>query len=314
MNIDSVPPGARRIPEERFRDLPDYPFKPHYAMVEGARMHYLDEGSGSPVLMLHGEPTWSYLYRKFIPPIVSEGYRVIAPDHIGFGKSDKYLDPAEYTYDSHFRNLERLVIKQLNLSGITLVCQDWGGLLGLPLVSKFPERFSRLVIMNTYLLGLPRPEPPASGQPVVERPRPGTWRENSQRLLTAAPSMGLFMENSPGRGRKLSDEEMRAYSAPFPDMESRGSALRFPLLIPPLPTVVQFEEVVKVLSRWDKPVLLMWGDADGVFPIETAGEGLHHFFKTSNKPIRIEGGTHFVQETDPARLTREIIDFLKRTK
>jgi len=305
---DDVPAGARRIPDERFRDLPDYPFAPHYARVDGARMHYVDEGRGAPVLLLHGEPTWSYLYRKFIPPIVRAGYRTIAPDHVGFGKSDKYIERASYTYDAHFRNLETLVFKRLQLNNITLVCQDWGGLLGLPLVSKYPERFARLVCMNTSFPGLVVPD---DLKPNANRPPRGTWGANSQRIISQLPSIGEFLRNSPGNGRRLSDDEVRAYSAPFPDQASRVSALAFPRLIPPPPTVIDPTEVAAVLAKWDKPVLLMWGDADGVFPIEVTGAALHRVFTTSNAPIRIDGGTHFVQESAPERLTAEILTFLR---
>jgi haloalkane dehalogenase len=174
-------------------------------------------------------------------------------------------------------------------------------------VSKHPERFARLVCMNTSFPGLVVPD---DLKPNPNRPARGAWRENSQGIIAQAPSLGEFMRNSPGNGRRLSDEEVRAYAAPFPDQASRVSALAFPRLIPPAPTVIDPTEVAAVLAKWDKPVLLMWGDADGVFPIEVAGEALHRVFKTSNTPLRIEGGTHFVQESAPERLTAEIIAFL----
>ena len=138
-----------RTPDERFRDLPGYPFQPHYVEIGGMRVHYLDEGQGPPVLMLHGEPTWSYLYRKMIPPIARR-YRAVAPDYVGFGRSDKWTEVEKYTFDAHYRVVEGFV-EALDLREITVVVQDWGGPLGLRFATQHPERMARLVILNTGL-------------------------------------------------------------------------------------------------------------------------------------------------------------------
>ena len=310
--VDRVPLGNLRVPQDRFLNLPDFPYEPHFASVYGTRMHYVDEGSGAPVLMLHGAPSWAYLYRHFIPPVVGAGHRVIIPDHVGFGRSDKWLEPGRYTFSSHYAQLEELVIGQLDLQEVTLVCQDWGGILGLTLVGHYPERFKSLVAMNTTLRAMPKADP---AQQVSARPVANGWRANSQTRIMKPDEFGEFFRNSPGNGRRLSDEEVRAYSAPFPTRESRVSALRFPMLIgnstdPEDPGLELMRTAHAVLSNWNKPALLLWGDQDNVFPIATAGEYMHQLLKTSNPPIAIEGGGHFVQEADPVRIASEIVAFL----
>ncbi|MDZ4759937.1 MAG: alpha/beta fold hydrolase [Alphaproteobacteria bacterium] len=292
--------------------MKDFPFTPHYSDIYGTRMHYVDEGEGSPVLMLHGEPSWSYLYRHFIPPVVEAGHRAVAPDHVGFGRSDKWLEPGRYTFSSHYAQLEQLIIGQLDLKNITLVCQDWGGMLGLTLVGHYPDRFKSIVAMNTTLRAPPKTDP---SKPVPPRAGGSGWRQNSQTMIMQPDEFGEFFRNSPGNGRKLDDEEVRAYSAPFPTRESRVSALRFPMLFgnssdPEDPGLELMRTAHAVLSEWANPSLLLWGDKDNVFPIATAGEYLHRLLKTSNPPIAIEGGGHFVQEADPKRISSEIVAFL----
>ena len=311
---DRVPLGNMRVPQGRFANLKDFPFQPHFASVYGTRMHYVDEGAGSPVLMLHGEPSWGYLYRHFIPPVVKAGHRAVVPDHVGFGRSDKWLEPGRYTFSSHYAQLEELVIGQLDLKDITLVCQDWGGMLGLTLAGHYPDRFKRIVAMNTTLRNAPKADPT---KPVPPRAAGSNWRNNSQTMIMQPDEFGEFFRTSPGRGRKLDDEEVRAYSAPFPTRESRVSALRFPMLFgnstdPEDPGLEVMRKAHGVMSEWSKPVLLLWGDKDNVFPIATAGEYLHRLFKTSNSPIVIEGGGHFVQECDPVRISSEIVSFLAK--
>lgn len=308
-----LPVGNMRVADARFANLKDFPFRPQYAEVYGTRMHYVDEGHGDPVLMLHGEPSWSYLYRKFIPPIARAGHRAVAIDHVGFGRSDKWLEPGRYTFSSHYAQLEELVVGQLDLRNITLVCQDWGGMLGLTLVGLHPDRFKSLVVMNTTLAATPKPDP---ARPVAPRTRPGSWRANSQAMIMRPDEFGEFFRNSPGNGRLLDDEEVRAYSAPFPTRESRVAAMRFPMLIgnstdPEDPGLDLMRRAHAVLGQWDKPALLMWGDQDRVFPITTAGGYMHRLLKTSNPPIAIKGGGHFVQEADPEFMSAEIVKFLK---
>src|SRR5882724_2646374 len=210
-----------RTPDERFANLPGYAFAPHYVDdlrgYEGLRMHYLDEGAGkAPVaLCLHGQPTWSYLYRKMIPPFVAGGMRVIAPDLFGFGRSDKPTDEAVYTIDFHRGALMRLV-EQLDLRNVTLVCQDWGGILGLTLPMDMPGRFNRLIVMNTTL---------GTGETLTEGFL--SWRAFCNR----SPDMniaGLMKRSVQG----ISEADAQAYAAPFPDARYKSGVRRFPNLVP----------------------------------------------------------------------------------
>ena len=209
-------------PEGRFENLPDYPFSPHYVEVgDGLNMHYVDEGSGDEVILcLHGQPSWSFLYRHMIP-IFAKQYRVVAPDLIGFGKSDKYTELEDYTFDMHYAALNNF-IKALDLTNITLICQDWGGVLGLPTaVVEQQERFSRLVIMNT---GLPTGDLP-------QRDAFLQWRE-----MVAKTGRSLDIERvfamSIMKDDHKTPEILAAYNAPFPDEQHKAGAATFPLLVP----------------------------------------------------------------------------------
>ncbi len=204
-----------RTPDERFANLADFPYQPHYVEVPGPlRMHYVDEGQGDVILCIHGEPSWSYLYRKMIPTLSKHG-RVIAVDLVGFGRSDKPVGKDAYTYALHHDALSAFVEK-LDLKRVTLVCQDWGGLLGLPIATEMPDRFARLVIMNTGL--------PVSGKPLT----PGfmAWRTFSERAQDM--DIGRVLEGA--TVSKLTPEVLAAYNAPFPDLSYKGGALQFPLL------------------------------------------------------------------------------------
>ncbi len=307
VSADFLSANALRVPEERFENLIDYPFVPHYVFVNDMRMHYVDEGNGNPILMIHGEPTWSYLYRHIIPPIVKAGFRAVVPDHIGFGKSDKYKDEERYTFDQHYSNLEQFVVKKLDLKHITLVCQDWGGPLGLRLVNLYPDRFDKLVIMNTDLF---------SGLPDVNSPKLMLWRERSQERINGALDMGTFMKSAKGHGKTLSEEEMMAYSAPFPDIASRGSARRFPLMIPASsdsPGSKEMEETRIFLRTWNKPTLLIFGEDDFVFPPNMSGKMFLNLIPTVKEVIKIRGGTHYIQESDPEKVSEYITNFLRFT-
>ena len=212
---------ALRTDDARFADLPDFPYQPHYLAdlpgAEGLRMAYIDEGpsDGEVVLCLHGEPTWSYLYRKMIPVFRGAGLRVVAPDFFGFGRSDKPVDDAVYTFDFH-RNALLAFIRKLDLDRFTLVVQDWGGLLGLTIPVDEPDRIARLLVMNTAL-------------GVGSRPTPGflQWRD----YVAGTPDLdvaALMKRAVPG----LSDQEAAAYGAPFPDAASKAGVRRFPQLVP----------------------------------------------------------------------------------
>jgi len=290
-----------RTPDERFINLPDYPFAPHYVVVNGLRMHYVDEGAGDPVLMLHGEPTWSFLYRKMIP-IIAQQYRTVAPDYIGFGKSDKPTDDAYYTFAHHYANLA-VFVHVLDLNRITLVVQDWGGPLGLRFATQHPERIARLVILNTGLL---------SGEATSLTPGLRRWIEVSQHMLEK-PISGLMWRSF--LTFRANDEVLRGYDAPFPTQESKAGARRFPLIIPHSPSEPGGAEMIETreaLSRWDKPTLVIFSDHDVVFPLSVA-ESFVKLIPNAEGPIVIKGSGHFLQEEAGEELAQHILEFMART-
>lgn len=301
-------PRMYRTPDARFENLPDYSFKPNYLEIPnddiGAmRQHYLDEGDpdGPVVLLMHGEPSWSYLYRKMIPPLAEAGFRVIAPDLIGFGKSDKPSRKSDYTYEGHVHWMLSF-LEQLDLKDITLFCQDWGGLIGLRLVAAQSDRFARLVISNT---GLPLGNPMSAAFM--------RWR----RISKWAPVLPVGKILNRASTRDLSEGEMAAYDAPFPSRKYKAGARIFPQLVPiskHAPSVAENVEAWARLARFDKPVLTLFGDSDPV----TAG-----WDKTIQRHIpgartqdhqTIPGGHHFIQEDAPERLAEEIIRFVGKGK
>ncbi len=271
-----------RTPEERFANLPDFPYEPHYVEVEGLRMAYIEQGTGDPILMLHGEPTWGYLYRHMIPPLAKLG-RVVVPDLIGFGRSDKPVADNAYSFKSHVRWMRRFV-GTLDLKRITLVCQDWGGPIGLRVVSEMPERFSRLVPMNTGITDGSRE--PASGFL--------SWRRISQRASDFNVAAGIRTVLS---RRTLTDEEAAAYDAPFPSKEYQAAVLNFPRFAPIRPDhpgAYDSRLAIEKLRTLDLPVLLLAGDKD---PYTRGGlDVLHSIFRNSAPPISIKDAGHFIQE------------------
>jgi len=296
-----------QTPEERFERLADYPFAPHYQSVTDAdgtalRIHYLDEGprDAAPVLLLHGEPSWSYLYRKFVPPLTAARHRVIAPDLIGFGKSDKPAARADYTYERHVAWMSDW-LTALDLQGITLFCQDWGGLIGLRLVAAFPDRFARLVVANT---GLPVGTGSSAGF--------DAWLAFSQNV----PLFPVGAIVNGGTTRELSADEIAAYDAPFPDERYKEGARQFPTLVPITPehaSVAENRAAWTVLERFDKPVLTAFSDKDAV----TAG-GEKIFIEripgARGQPHTIiTGGGHFLQEDAPEQLSTLIDSFIRST-
>ncbi len=252
-------PNARRVSEERFAGLPGYPFAPHYLDWRGLRMHYVDEGRGAPVLLLHGEPTWSYLYRKMIPPLVAAGYRAIAPDYIGFGKSDKVVEDDWYVIERHVESIRHL-IEALDLRGITIVVQDWGGPIGLRQAVDLPERLARLVILNTWLHH-------GGGEPSDGLRK---WREYalSHPDLPCGRVVARSLRSS---GHDLAAVEA-AYDAPFPDAASKAGPRRFPWCIPffgpEAGGAVWQARCWEALTRWPKPAHVMFSDQDAVFSAE----------------------------------------------
>jgi haloalkane dehalogenase len=294
-----------RTPDERFADLADYPFAPHYLTVTDAdgsdlRIHYVDEGprDAVPILLMHGEPSWSYLYRKFVPDLVARGHRVIAPDLIGFGKSDKPAARGDYTYERHVAWMSDW-LTALDLTDITLFCQDWGGLIGLRLVAAFPDRFARLVVSNT---GLPVGTGSSEGF--------DAWLAFSQNV----PQFPVGFIVNGGTTRDLSAAEIAAYDAPFPDERYKEGARQFPILVPITPdhaSVAENRAAWVVLERFERPVLTAFGDKDAV----TKG-GERAFIErvpgARGQPHRIiAGGGHFIQEDAPEQLCGLIDDLIR---
>ncbi len=296
-----------RTPDEAFAGLRDYPFAPHYTDVRDRatgtmlRLHHVDEGprDAAPILLMHGEPTWSYLYRKFVPPLVAAGHRVVAPDLVGFGKSDKPADRSDYTYERHVEWMSDW-LTGLDLTGITLFCQDWGGLIGLRLVAAFPQRFARLVIANTGL-------PVGTGWSEGFR----AWLDFSQKVETFPVG---FIVNG-GTTRELNPDEIAAYDAPFPDERFKEGARQFPTLVPITPdhaSVAENKAAWAVLERFDKPVVTCFSDKDAV---TSGGEKLFmaRLPGAHGQPHSIvNGGGHFLQEDAPDRLVRIILDHIAR--
>ena len=291
-----------RTPDERFKDLPDFPFQPHYVEVNGLRIHYIDEGQGEVILCLHGEPSWSYLYRKMIP-ILSRNQRVLAMDFVGFGRSDKFTERSEYSFQMHHDTVVGF-INALGLERITLVVQDWGGLIGLTVASEMPGRFARLVIMNT---GLPTGDEPM-GRGFMR------WREfatsSSDLPIGSVIQMGIAQRD------QFTPEILAAYESPFPDVTYKVGAMVFPLLVPIRhddPGAVEMSRAREVLSKWYKPVLVMFSDKD---PITRGGDIFFRAIIPSAKDqpeIVIHDAGHFLQEDKGEEIAQHIVDFIART-
>lgn len=299
---------ALRTPDARFANLPGYAFTPHYLQVDDTeggelRLHYLDEGAADApvVLLLHGEPSWCYLYRKMIPLLVSAGYRVVAPDLIGFGRSDKPSQRSDYTYQRHVDWI-RAVLQQLDLQGITLVCQDWGGLIGLRLVAEHPERFARVVAANTMLpTGDHNP-----GEAFLK------WREFSQ-TVPVFPT-GMIIQRAVTC--PLPPEVIAAYDAPYPDESYKEGARQFPTLVPASPddpAAPANRKAWESLAKFDKPFLTAFSDKD---PVTAGGEKVLRKLipGCAGQPhTTIENGGHFLQEDQGETLARVVIEFMRNS-
>jgi len=300
---------ALRTSDDRFVALPDFPFAPHYADVPAGdgdgtnlRVHYLDEGprDGRVVLLMHGEPSWSFLYRKMIPTLVDAGLRCIAPDLVGFGRSDKPAERTDYTYARHVEWMRALLFDTLDLTEVTLVCQDWGGLIGLRLVGENPDRFARVVAANTFL-------------PTGDTP-PGKAFLNWQSFSQTVEDFDVGFIVNMGCATDLPAAVVAAYSAPFPDDSYKAGARQFPMLVPTAPDDPAAEDnrnAWKVLRAWEKPFLTAFSDQDAVtrggdraFQRDVPGcAGQPHTI--------IEGGGHFLQEDQGEQLARVVRDWLK---
>lgn len=322
LSADEIAPGVFRTPDQYFDNLPDYPFQPNYLMIDNLRMHYVDEGpaTGPIVLLLHGEPSWSYLYRHMIPVLAASGYRVIAPDLIGFGRSDK---PAQMSAHSHIGHVAQIrsFVEQLDLQDMTLFIQDWGGLIGLRLLAEVPDRFAGVVAANTGL-------PAASGiQGLIGYPlfRLALWWQGqvSWEDLQAEPSflrwaaysrsvddmpVGQIVAVDIGPEDPARDDIIRAYDAPFPDLRYKAGPAIMPSLVPS--ELALNAQAWQILEQWEKPFMTAFSDGD---PITAGGEvefqqripgaaGQRH-------PI-IAGAGHFLQETHGRELAELMIEFM----
>lgn len=292
-----------RTPEERFEVVEGFDYTPQYVDVEGLRMAYLDEGPGSSdhtVLLPHGEPTWGYLYRFMIPPLVAAGHRVVVPDLIGFGRSDKPVERSAYTYDNHVRWMKSFG-DQLGLSDTTVFCQDWGGLIHLRIAGEEPERFDRIVAGNTAL-------------PVGASPGDGFdfWLNMSQTV--DALDCGQLIANT-ARNRELTAADMAAYNAPFPDEAYMAGVREFPAIVPITPehpSVAENTAAWATLEQWDKPFLTLWGTADPV--LGHLGPGfIDRIPGAAGQPHQtFETGGHFIQDDHGADLAEAINALLAR--
>jgi haloalkane dehalogenase len=313
-----------RTPEERFDNLPDYGFQPNYVDIKGLRIHYVDEGpkEAPPILLMHGEPSWSYLYRKMIPPLVESGHRTIAPDLMGFGKSDKPSRTKDYSYQRHVDIMVELV-KRLDLQNITLFGQDWGGLIGFRILGDQPERFARVVAANTgfpsakgirAIIGYPffklqiRRLGTVTQEQLQENPNFIRWVAFSQ-TVPELPIGDLIQSSTI---TNLAPEVVKAYDAPFPDESYKAGARIFPYLVPS-----QLSENKKVwdnvLKKWKKPFLTAFSDLD---PITRGGE---RYFQRmipgaqNREHVTIEGAGHFLQEDKGEELAEIILGFCKHS-
>lgn len=288
-----------RTPEERFRDLPGFPYQPYYRDWEGMRLAHVDEGEGAPVVLLHGEPTWSYLYRKVIDRLLEAGHRCIVPDLPGFGRSDKPVDDDWYSYANHTRAVSSL-LDELDLSDVTLVMQDWGGPIGLRVATlERPERVARLVAMDTGVF------------------------TGHQQMSEGWKQFAAFVERTPDVpiGRLIvgackhppPDDVVAAYEAPFPDERSKAGPRTFPPMIPlepDAPGAAEGQAVAAAMLRDGRPSLLMWADSDPALPLEPAGRQVQQLFPTADKLTVIDDASHFLQEDQGEQIGALIADWL----
>jgi haloalkane dehalogenase len=287
-----------RTPDDRFVDLPGYDYEPHYVDVDGVRLHHIDEGAGPTVLCFHGEPDWSYLYRHMLDALVASGHRVVCPDLVGFGRSDKPTDRDWYSYERHVEHVTRH-LEQVELEDVTVVVQDWGGPIGLRWAVEHAEQVGRLVVMNTGLF--------------TGRVSKGfmAWREFAER--TPDLPIGMIMQGA--TTTELDAEVIAAYEAPFPTPASKAGAQQFPLLVPLTaedPGAGEMAAVQRVLGSWGKPALVAFSDSDPVFPFPRSGEVFTKLLPTAGEQVRIEGAAHFLQEDRGPRIVEAMLEAFGR--
>jgi len=291
-----------RTPEERFEDLPGFPYEGQYVEVDGTRLGYVEErgDGGETFLCLHGEPTWSYLYREMLPVLAERG-RAIALDLPGLGRSDKWPAREDYTYDRLYDAVEGAV-EALDLEGITLVCQDWGGLLGLRVAARNPGRFDRLVPANT-------------GLPTGEHGMPDVWHQFREVVETAADlDVGRIVDG--GTLADLDEDVLDAYRAPFPDESYMAGVRAYPGLVPTEPdhpAAAPLRDARERLADWEKPAFVLFGDADPI--THRSRDDLRELLPTAGEQpdVWVEGASHFLQEDAGEQLAEEIVAFVDRT-
>ena len=317
IEANEVSSGVLRTPDDRFENIEGYPFQPNYIDIQGLRIHYLDEGpqDAAPIFLLHGEPTWSYLFRKMIPVLTDAGHRVIVPDMVGFGKSDKFVSIDDYSYQHHVDVMSELV-RRLNLKETTFVGHDWGGLVGLRVVAEMPDRFAQVVVTNTGLISTTGIRA-WIGYPLFKLmiwwKGPASWDEMRQDFTnwirysyyTEDINVGGIMSLLGG----VNEEEKAAYEAPYPDSLYKAGAQIFPYLIPS--QLRENERAWKeVFEKWDKPFLIAFSDED---PVSSNNPILEQSFREripNPSRVLIKGVGHFVQEEVGPEFANLINDFI----
>jgi haloalkane dehalogenase len=285
-----------RTPDERFERLPGFDFQPNYREVDGLRLAHIDEGDGPPVVFFHGEPTWSYLWRKVIGPVREAGYRCIAPDYAGFGRSDKPTDLGWYSYDRHVE-LTATLLEDLDLRDATAVVHDWGGPIGLRLAVEHPDRIARMVIMDTGLF-------------TGEQPMSDAWKAFRDFVeQTEDLPVGFLVKGAVARD--MPDEVQAAYEAPFPTPESKAGARAFPLMLPTdpeMPGAAAGKRTLEALRTDERPKLHLWADSDPIIPFKV-GERFAAAIN-ADPPEKIENASHFLQEDAGEQIGSRIADWL----
>jgi haloalkane dehalogenase len=289
---------ALRTPEDRFTGVPDFPYPPRYTTVDGLRMAWVEAGppDGAPVLLLHGEPTWSYLWRSIIPALAGAGLRVIAPDLIGFGRSDKPAETSDHSYARHVEWVRGFAFDALGLSGVSIVGHDWGGLIGLRLAAEHRERVARVVATNT-------------GLPTGDQPMPEVW-VRFRDAMRSAPALDVARVISTGCRTPLPEEVRAAYDAPFPDEAYKAGPRAMPNLVPTTPddpASPANRAAWRALSTWDRPFLVAFSDGD---PITSAMGPVLARVVPGAESVTIPGAAHFLQEDAPQPLAAALLGFL----
>jgi haloalkane dehalogenase len=287
---------AFRTPDERFEGLPDFPWEPSYRELGGMRLAHIDAGEGRPVVLFHGEPTWSFLWRKVMPPLLDAGFRCIAPDYAGFGRSDKPTDVGWYAYDRHVEQVGSLV-EELDLSDAVAVVHDWGGPIGLRTAVEHADRFSALVIMDTGLF-------------TGEQKMSEAWHKFRD-FVERTEDLPVSMLVAGATARGMSDEVIAAYDAPFPTPESKAGARAFPLMLPLDPQDAGAEAGQRTLESLvadDRPKLHLWADSDPIIPFEVGEKFAERI--NAEPPVKIADASHFLQEDAGEEIGRRIAEWL----